>query len=74
MTTPETLERAAKSDRYLDGQHAVVTGGSRGIGAAIARALAERGAKVTLMSRSIDDLRKTADALRSDLATARCWS
>lgn len=55
------------SDRYLEGQHAVVTGGSRGIGAAVARALVERGAKVTVMSRSLDELRKRADSLRSDL-------
>jgi NAD(P)-dependent dehydrogenase (short-subunit alcohol dehydrogenase family) len=55
------------SDRYLEGQHAVVTGGSRGIGAATARALAERGAKVTIMSRSIDELKNQAAWLRRDL-------
>jgi len=52
------------SDRYLEGQHAVVTGGSRGIGAAVARALADRGAKVTLMSRSLEDLKIQAELLR----------
>jgi len=52
------------TDRYLDGQHAVVTGGSRGIGAAVARALAERGAKVTIMSRSLDELEAQAGLLR----------
>jgi len=36
----------------LDGRHALVTGGGRGIGAAIARALLERGAKVTITGRS----------------------
>jgi NAD(P)-dependent dehydrogenase (short-subunit alcohol dehydrogenase family) len=53
-------------ERYLDGQHAFVTGGSRGIGAAIARALAERGAKVTIVSRSLVDLEKQAASLRQD--------
>ena len=52
-------------DRYLEGQHAVVTGASRGIGAAIARAFGERGATLTLMSRSIDDLNEQANAIRS---------
>lgn len=46
---------AAKTDlldhNSLRGRHAVVTGGSRGIGAAIAAVLARRGADVTLMSR-----------------------
>lgn len=38
--------------RPLQGQHAVVTGASRGIGAAIAATLARLGADVTLMSRN----------------------
>src|SRR6266550_474565 len=55
------------SSRSLEAQHAVITGGSRGIGAAIARALAVRGAKVTIMSRSIDELKNQAELLRRDL-------
>ncbi len=51
-------------ERYLEGSHAVVTGASRGIGAAIAAALAARGARVTVMARHADALRRSADALR----------
>ena len=40
----------------LDGRVALVTGASRGIGAAIARALSERGVSLGLASRSGDDL------------------
>ena len=40
----------------LEGKVAVVTGASRGIGAAVARALAIRGVKLGLASRSGDDL------------------
>ena len=40
----------------LEGSTAVVTGASRGIGAAVARLLYERGANVALASRSGDDL------------------
>ena len=35
----------------LDGRHAVVTGGGRGIGAAVAQTLAAEGARITLMGR-----------------------
>jgi 3-oxoacyl-[acyl-carrier protein] reductase len=40
----------------LNGKTAVITGASRGIGAAVARALHERGVKLGLASRSGDDL------------------
>src|SRR3954454_7734015 len=51
------------TDRDLDGRVAIVTGASRGVGAAIARAFAERGAKVGLLSRSGDDLGLGGDAI-----------
>jgi NADP-dependent 3-hydroxy acid dehydrogenase YdfG len=40
----------------FEGRVALITGASRGLGAAIARALDERGAKLALASRSGDDL------------------
>jgi 3-hydroxybutyrate dehydrogenase len=49
--------------RALDGKHAVVTGGGRGIGAAIATALAEQGATLTLMGRDQGRLDARARAL-----------
>lgn len=39
----------------LADKHAIVTGGGRGIGLAIARALKERGARVSIVSRSVPD-------------------
>jgi NAD(P)-dependent dehydrogenase (short-subunit alcohol dehydrogenase family) len=48
----------------LHGKHAVVTGASRGIGAAVATKLASLGADVTLMSRSLPRLAEQASALR----------
>jgi 3-oxoacyl-[acyl-carrier protein] reductase len=46
----------------LDGKTAVITGASRGIGAALARMLHERGVKLGLASRSGDDLGLTGVA------------
>ena len=43
-------------ERELTGMHAVITGASRGIGYAIAAALAKRGASVTLMAREMPAL------------------
>ncbi len=50
-------------DRALAGRHAVVTGASRGIGAAIARRLAAHGAAVTLLGRDRDALQSVAASL-----------
>jgi NAD(P)-dependent dehydrogenase (short-subunit alcohol dehydrogenase family) len=50
----------------LEGRHALVTGASRGIGAATARALDRAGAQVLLTARSEDDLAKVAGDLEHD--------
>ncbi|WP_020648862.1 SDR family oxidoreductase [Solimonas variicoloris] len=47
----------------LAGRVAIVTGASRGIGAATARLLAEQGAHVVLASRKIEDLEKVRDEI-----------
>lgn len=44
----------------LTGRHIVVTGGGRGIGRAIAESAAKAGAMVTIVSRSRDELERTA--------------
>lgn len=44
----------------------IVTGGSRGIGAGIARRFAKEGAKVVITSRGIEQLQKTADEISTD--------
>ena len=49
----------------LDGQVAVVTGASKGIGRGIARCLAEAGADVALASRSEADLRRVAEEIEA---------
>ncbi|MEJ8292065.1 SDR family NAD(P)-dependent oxidoreductase [Delftia tsuruhatensis] len=41
------------NSRPLEGRHALVTGGARGIGLACARALLARGARVTLLGRDV---------------------
>jgi 3-hydroxybutyrate dehydrogenase len=62
--------------RYLTGQHAVVTGGGRGIGAAVADELARLGATLTLMGRDTERLEQTAAHIRTahgvPVAAAAC--
>jgi NAD(P)-dependent dehydrogenase (short-subunit alcohol dehydrogenase family) len=55
----------------LEGAHAVITGGGTGIGAAIARVLAEEGARITLVGRRIDRLESVAAEIRSSRAKSR---
>jgi dehydrogenase/reductase SDR family protein 4 len=55
------------SQRFrLDGKVALITGASKGIGAAMARGLAESGAQVVLCSRKQDAIDAVAQALRDD--------
>src|ERR1700704_6996567 len=50
-------------DLGLQGKHAIVTGGSRGIGKAIARELAREGVDVAIVARNKADLEATASQL-----------
>ncbi|MGW7104391.1 SDR family oxidoreductase [Streptomyces sp. NPDC054838] len=56
--------------RPLQDRTAVVTGAARGLGAAMARELARRGASVALLGREESTLAKVRDALPGP---ARCW-
>ena len=59
----------------LTGQAAIVTGASRGIGAATARALAEAGAAVVLAARAMDQIETVAREIRhagGKTETVRC--
>ena len=53
------------SEDRLDGQIALVTGGSQGIGLATALTLARSGADVAVMSRSLDKCEAAADDIRA---------
>lgn len=48
----------------LEGRAAIVAAASKGMGRACARALAAEGARVAICSRSADELRKAAEAIR----------
>jgi len=60
--TQGTMRVPGEASRY-DGKVAVVTGGSRGIGFAIARRLVAEGASVVITARSADTLGEAAAAL-----------
>jgi NAD(P)-dependent dehydrogenase (short-subunit alcohol dehydrogenase family) len=54
----------------LDGRTAIVTGGGRGIGAAVARELTRRGARVTVFARSAAELDEVVGSGGAALAVA----
>jgi gluconate 5-dehydrogenase len=51
----------------LNGKTALVTGGGRGIGLAIAKALAEHGADVVLIARTVEQLDKACEEIRAEM-------
>jgi NAD(P)-dependent dehydrogenase (short-subunit alcohol dehydrogenase family) len=55
---------------FLEGRLAVVTGGGRGIGLAVAHALAAEGARLALLGRDLAELRARAEELGGALAVA----
>jgi NAD(P)-dependent dehydrogenase (short-subunit alcohol dehydrogenase family) len=54
----------------LQNKVAIITGGSRGIGEAIARAYADAGARVVLASRKLENVQPVADAINAAGGTA----
>jgi NAD(P)-dependent dehydrogenase (short-subunit alcohol dehydrogenase family) len=58
------------ASRSLQGKHALVTGGGRGIGRGIAQAMAEAGACVTIADRDLDVAESTARELAPEAAVA----
>jgi NAD(P)-dependent dehydrogenase (short-subunit alcohol dehydrogenase family) len=58
----------------LEGRGAVVTGGGRGIGAAVARALAAEGASVVVAARTRTEIERVVAELRANGASAHALS
>jgi NAD(P)-dependent dehydrogenase (short-subunit alcohol dehydrogenase family) len=58
--------------RGLQGRHALVTGGGRGIGASIVRSLAAHGAKVSMLGRTAATLESLATELKTAGAQIFC--
>lgn len=57
-------------DKKLDGRIALITGASRGIGAAVAKRYAKEGAHVILVARNVDNLEKIDDEIKELGGTA----
>jgi NAD(P)-dependent dehydrogenase (short-subunit alcohol dehydrogenase family) len=56
----------SKGSGRLEGRIAVITGASRGIGAAVARRFAAEGAQLLLIARTVGALEELDDAIRAD--------
>jgi NAD(P)-dependent dehydrogenase (short-subunit alcohol dehydrogenase family) len=64
------MTKVTMTDKFLDGRLALVTGASRGIGAATAEALAAAGAHVVLTARTAADLEKVEERIHAAGGTA----
>jgi NAD(P)-dependent dehydrogenase (short-subunit alcohol dehydrogenase family) len=60
------VDEGAEMDLELEGKTAIVTGGSRGIGKAVARQLAREGVQVVIASRGAEALEATAHELSEE--------
>jgi NAD(P)-dependent dehydrogenase (short-subunit alcohol dehydrogenase family) len=61
-------------DRFdLTGRSALVTGGSKGLGQAMARALAEAGADVVISARNADELKPALEAILDGTRARGAW-
>src|SRR5207237_6673723 len=61
------------SKKKLEGKTALITGASKGLGKAMALALAEAGARVALVSRNLEQLKETAAAIRKKGVEAKVF-
>jgi len=50
----------------IEGRSALITGGSRGLGAALGHALAREGARVVLVARQEEELARVVEAIRAE--------
>src|SRR3954464_7178130 len=62
---PDFIKARIPMDLHLRGKRVLITGASKGIGAAAAEAFAEEGCHLLLAARSGDQLNALADRLRS---------
>ena len=58
----------------LDGSMVLVTGAARGLGAAMANGLAERGANLALVDLAVESLENTREACRAQGSDVRCYA